>query len=102
MDGKFDGNVATPQPYEIIEGHSPLPAITNSLSLDDLLSGAAKDADQAGTIASCKAGTKTDEPQDEKKGRKEKDKSTRLVYSDNEISPEEKMAQMPRYAFAPS
>jgi hypothetical protein len=33
----------------------------------------------------------------EKKG---KDKNARLVYSDNEVSPEEKMAAHPRYAFA--
>lgn len=26
-------------------------------------------------------------------------KATRLVYSDNEVSPEEKMAALPRYAF---
>lgn len=69
--------------------------VSNSAtSLDDLLSGAAKEAD--------KADIKQDEPQEEKKAKKEKDKSTRLVYSDNNISPEEKMAQMPRYAFAPN
>lgn len=28
-------------------------------------------------------------------------KATRLVYSDNEVSPEEKMAALPRYAFNP-
>jgi hypothetical protein len=33
---------------------------------------------------------------------KEKPKSTRLVYSDNETSPEEKMAMMPKYAFTPA
>ena len=32
---------------------------------------------------------------------KEKPKQTRLVYSDNDISPEEKMAMMPQYAFTP-
>lgn len=69
--------------------------ISNSAtSLDDLLSGAAKEAD--------KAEIKQDEPQEEKKAKKEKDKGTRLVYSDNNTSPEEKMAQMPRYAFVPS
>lgn len=73
----------------------------NSVSLDDLLSGAAKDADRASVLASAKADSKTDEPNDEKKGRKDKDKNTRLVYSDNDISPEEKMAQLPRYAFTP-
>lgn len=37
----------------------------------------------------------------EKKAKKEKDRNTRMVYSDNEVSPEEKMAKMPRYAFVP-
>jgi len=35
----------------------------------------------------------------EKKSKK--DRSVKMLYSDNEISPEEKMAQMPRYAFIP-
>jgi hypothetical protein len=37
----------------------------------------------------------------EKKPKKEKDKNTKMVYSDNEFSPEEKMAKLPRYAFVP-
>ena len=45
---------------------------------------------------------KPDEAPEDKKVKKEKEKSTRLIYSDNHISPEEKMAQMPRYAFAPN
>ena len=40
-----------------------------------------------------------EEAADEKAGKKEKSKATRLVYSDNETSPEEKMAVLPRYAF---
>ena len=40
---------------------------------------------------------------DGKKAKKDKDgKSMKLIYSDNETSPEEKMARMPRYAFAPA
>jgi len=35
----------------------------------------------------------------EKKSKK--DKPMKMVYSDNDISPEEKMALMPRYAFVP-
>lgn len=66
----------------------------HATSLEDLISGAAKEVD--------KSEAKQDEPQEERKGKKEKDKSTRLIYSDNNISPEEKMAQMSRYAFAPS
>jgi hypothetical protein len=76
--------------------------VSNSAtSLDDLLSGAAKEADKADTIATIKADVKR-EPQEDKRAKKEKEKGTRLVYSDNDISPEEKMAQMPRYAFAPN
>jgi hypothetical protein len=35
----------------------------------------------------------------EKKAKK--DKPMKMIYSDNEVSPEEKMAKMPRYAFVP-
>ncbi len=35
----------------------------------------------------------------DKKGKKDKDAGVRLVFSDNEVSPEEKMALMGRYAF---
>lgn len=35
----------------------------------------------------------------EKKAKK--DKPMRMIYSDNEVSPEEKMAKLPRYAFVP-
>jgi len=35
----------------------------------------------------------------EKKSKK--DKPMKMIYSDNDISPEEKMAKMPRYAFVP-
>ena len=73
----------------------------NATSLDDLLSGAAKDADEAGIAAEAKANAKADDTQTEKKGKRDKDKATKLVYSDNETSPEEKMAQLPRYAFVP-
>ena len=81
----------------------PAPLSANATSLDDLLSGAAKDADKAaGTVVTKSEVPKAGEPAEEKKGKKEKDKNMKLIYSDNEVSPEEKMAQMPRYAFAPS
>ncbi|KAI9785610.1 MAG: hypothetical protein M1816_000357 [Peltula sp. TS41687] len=35
------------------------------------------------------------------KKEKDKEKTTKLIFSDNEVSPEEKMASLPRYAFAP-
>lgn len=79
------------------------PLSANATSLDDLLSGAAKDADKAaGTVETKPEMPRVEEPGEEKKGKKEKDKNMKLIYSDNEVSPEEKMAQMPRYAFAPS
>ncbi len=62
-------------------------------SLDDLVAGAAKDAN--------KTDNKAEAPAAEKKAKKDKDKPVKLVYSDNEMSPEEKMAKMPRYAFVP-
>ncbi|KAB5549498.1 hypothetical protein GE09DRAFT_1126686 [Coniochaeta sp. 2T2.1] len=37
----------------------------------------------------------------DKKGKKDKDKNSRMVYADTEVSPEEKMALLPRYAFVP-
>ena len=74
----------------------------NASSLDDLVSGAAKDADKAASAGESKApAAKTSAPAEEKKSKKDKDKS-KLVYSDNEVSPEEKMAQLPRYAFVPA
>lgn len=67
-------------------------------SLDELVSGAARDADDAAKSKS--SDHKPIPGQEEKKTKKEKDKNMKLVYSDNEVSPEEKMAQLPRYAFA--
>ena len=43
-----------------------------------------------------------EDSKDAKKDGKDKAKPTRLVYSDNDTSPEEKMALMPRYAFSRS
>jgi hypothetical protein len=60
-----------------------------------LISSAAKNA-----VATTSA-TSTGEPAADKKVKKEKDKNMRLIYADNETSPEEKMAQLPRYAFTP-
>jgi len=64
-------------------------------SVDDLISSAAKNA-----VATTSA-IPTGEPAADKKVKKEKDKNMRLIYADNETSPEEKMAQLPRYAFTP-
>jgi hypothetical protein len=37
----------------------------------------------------------------DKKGKKDKDKNMRMIYGDTEVSPEEKLALMPRYAYVP-
>jgi hypothetical protein len=64
-----------------------------------LISGAAKAADNAAAQTPPPPAAAAEE---EKKTKKEKEKSkTRLVYSDNETSPEEKMAKLARYAYTP-
>lgn len=94
-NGSPEGSSAEHASYHIGKPSEPQGITSNTAtSLDDLLSGAAKEAD--------KADAKQAEPQEDKRTKKEKEKSTRLVYSDNNTSPEEKMAQMPRYAFVPS
>ncbi|PLN84449.1 hypothetical protein BDW42DRAFT_162547 [Aspergillus taichungensis] len=81
------------------EGTTPF-----ATSVDDLISGAARAADQAAapaaTPASAPAPSKP-EATDEKTTKKDKAKQTRLVYADNETSPEEKMARLSRYAYVP-
>lgn len=42
----------------------------------------------------------TEETATEKKPKKDKDKNVQMIY-DDELSPEERMAMMPRYAFTP-
>lgn len=91
--------VQAPLPNPLLEPSTVLSA--NASSLDDLVSGAAKDADKAATNDNKPPSGKTIVPVEEKKSKKDKDKS-KLVYSDNEVSPEEKMAQLPRYAFVPT
>lgn len=81
----------------------------NASSLDDLIASASKQADvNAATTATPPIQSVAplpgkDDTTEEKGAKKEKEKpkSTRLVYSDNEISPEEKMALLPKYAFTP-
>ncbi|PGH17929.1 hypothetical protein AJ79_00828 [Helicocarpus griseus UAMH5409] len=74
-----------------------------STSIDDLISGAAKQADEIAGKSPATAAAKPEDGTAENPAKKEKEKSkpTRMVYSDNEISPEEKMAQLPRYAYVP-
>ena len=48
-----------------------------------------------------KEATKVEHLSSEKKGKKDKERITRMVLTDDDISPEEKMAQLPRYAYVP-
>lgn len=91
----------------------------NAASINDLISSASKVADAAALVPALKpndpqsvapippaaAPPAKDEPAEEKTAKKDKEKEkakqTRLVYSDNEISPEEKLAMLPKYAFTP-
>ena len=73
----------------------------NASSLDDLVSTAANDAGKAASANENQLESKPEENLNDKKGKKEKEKNVKLVYSDNETSPEEKMARLPRYAFVP-
>ena len=79
----------------------PLP-VAKASTLDDLVSNAANDADKAASTGEVKIpGVEAGAGVEEKKSKKDKDKG-KLIYSDNDVSPEEKMAQLPRYAFAPA
>jgi len=86
-------------------------------SLDDLISSASKQADdsaransvtpkpatpQAVPVATKEEGVEEKPNKKDKDGKEKAAKPVRLVYSDNEISPEEKMAAMPKYAFTPA
>jgi hypothetical protein len=100
---------------------------TNATSVDDLVSGAAREADDIDEIIRmAEAGIKpkkkdqapaqTSAPETESTStpvpdantkselaekKSKKDKPMKMIYSDNDISPEEKMAIMPRYAYHP-
>ena len=69
---------------------------TDAASLDDLISSVAREADAKSDAQKLNVVA-------EKRAKKEKEvKATRLIYSDDSTSPEEKMASLPRYAFDPS
>lgn len=70
-------------------------------TVDDLISGTAKQADESAARSTPTLAI-PEEAAEEKPAKKERAKgNSRLVYSDNEISPEEKMARLPRYAYVP-
>ncbi|RAK99081.1 putative C2H2 finger domain protein [Aspergillus ibericus CBS 121593] len=79
-----------------LNGDKPHAEPTLSTSVDELINGTAKQADAAAAATATAAAEK----KTEEKPKKDKSKA-RLVYSDNEISPEEKMARLARYAYVP-
>jgi len=98
---------------------------TNASAVDDLVSGAAREADdideiirmaeagirpikkseaapaQALEIVQAQEAAQAAEIAAAPEKKSKKDKPMKMIYSDNEVSPEEKMAMMPRYAFVP-
>lgn len=92
------GDLNSPDtPNAISQGPAP------TTSLDELISTASKQADTRANSSTPAPATVVakDDANDEKGAKKEKaTKPSRMVYSDNEISPEEKMAKLPRYSFA--
>ncbi len=89
---------------------APTQSAEGASSLDDLIASASRQADANAAAAVGKTATppvaapeaieeKTSAKKDKEK---EKAKATRLVYSDNETSPEEKMALLAKYAFTPT
>jgi hypothetical protein len=105
---------------------------TNTSSVDDLKPGAPREADdideiirmaeagikppkkgeipsnpavvpEAAAVSTPPPGTADKSDNAEKPEKKsKKEKPSRMVYSDNDLSPEERMAMMPRYAFIPA
>jgi hypothetical protein len=81
-----------PRPVNSLQEKNGVAYPGDALSFDDLVSGAANAAAKLDVNAS-----NSGDP-----GTKKKDKEkAKLIYSDNEISPEEKMAGLSRYAFVP-
>ncbi len=88
------------QNYTSSETMQQEPSAT-AADVDELVANAAKDSE---TAVAAKVAPVLAEATTGKKSKKEKDKdkATKLIYSDNEVSPEEKMAKLPRYAFDPT
>ena len=73
----------------------PTASSADASAIDDLISSATNNVNNVEAAPA-------DRKEEKKAAKKDKDKSTKLIYSDNDISPEEKMAQLPRYAYVPS
>jgi hypothetical protein len=70
---------------------------STALAIDELIANATAPKD---TVSAAAEPAEAPALAKEKKSKKDKDKPSKLVYSDNEVSPEEKMARLSRYAFA--
>ena len=115
--GSFDRsqNRTPPHPISASQSTNPTTQATTQISdsqakstniseaVNDLVASAAADADKALAATGSQPEPKVEEQPGEKKAKKEKEKekAVKMVYSDNEVSPEEKMAKLPRYAFVP-
>ncbi|KAJ0347268.1 hypothetical protein COL154_007040 [Colletotrichum chrysophilum] len=83
------------------------PQYPGASTVDELVSGAAQHGDEIDElIRRAESGIKAPKPEDEeaageKKSKKDKEKNVRMVYADTEVSPEERMAQLPKYAWTP-
>ncbi|KAH8681937.1 hypothetical protein BX600DRAFT_32853 [Xylariales sp. PMI_506] len=98
-------------------GQPGFPGYPGSAStVDELVSGAGRQGDDIDQLirmaeAGIKPPRKSDSatptgaeappPAEEKKAKKEKDKNVKMIY-DDELSPEERMALMPKYAYVPA
>ncbi|TDZ33176.1 BUB3-interacting and GLEBS motif-containing protein [Colletotrichum spinosum] len=92
---------------------APPPGYPGASAVDDLISGAAQqqhgdEIDEL--IRRAESGIEPPKrPEDEaeeaagdnKKSKKDKEKNVRMVYADTEVSPEERMAQLSKYAWTP-
>uniref|UniRef100_L2FS14 C2H2 finger domain-containing protein n=1 Tax=Colletotrichum fructicola (strain Nara gc5) TaxID=1213859 RepID=L2FS14_COLFN len=83
------------------------PQYPGASTVDELVSGAAQHGDEIDElIRRAESGIKAPKPEDEeaageKKSKKDKEKNVRMVYADTEVSPEERMAQLRKYAWTP-
>ncbi|GME22522.1 hypothetical protein GTA08_BOTSDO11874 [Neofusicoccum parvum] len=91
------GYSATGQPngHGVQHSQSSIPGLEQSV--DDLIASAGKPTESSKEVDSQQS-----KKEDEASKSKKEDDKKKLVYSDNDVSPEEKMAKLPRYAFNPA
>ncbi|WEW58880.1 hypothetical protein PRK78_004348 [Emydomyces testavorans] len=99
MQQMHHGQIPVQSPTAFITPGTEPGAESATAAVDQLISEESKRADelaQKGTPTAASV-----EAVETKPAKKEKAKASRLVYSDSEVSPEEKMARLPRYAYVP-